>query len=157
MKNFKTTLAAVLACLAVSTSLNPPVFAADPGTAQWASDNCADWTLYKKEASQAINAKTGGHGKAKPYTDIRTMADCNLEASETGLMDTATTIINVIVSIVGVIAVAVIVIGGILFVTSAGDTTKTKRAQHAIIYGVVGLVVALLAFAIVNFVLKSVF
>lgn len=73
------------------------------------------------------------------------------------LMDVLTIIINVIVGIVGFVAVAMIVMGGISFATSQGDTAKVAKARNTILYGVVGLVVALLAFAIVNFVLKSVF
>jgi len=88
-----------------------------------------------------------------------TYADCNLPANlpTKDVPTVAQTIINVMVSVVGVIAVAVIVIGGILYVTSTGDAAKAKRAQNTILYGVVGLVVAVLAYAIVNFVLKSVF
>lgn len=73
------------------------------------------------------------------------------------LMGTLTTIINVIVGVVGFVAVAMIVLGGISYATSQGDAAKTKKAQNTILYGVVGLVVALLAFAIVNFVLTNVF
>ena len=73
------------------------------------------------------------------------------------LLDTLNIIINVVVGVVGFVAVAMIVMGGISFATSQGDTSKVAKARNTILYGVVGLVVALLAFAIVNFVLKSVF
>lgn len=95
--------------------------------------------------------------KPKDAADIKTIADCNLAATEYDLMDRATTIINVIVGVVGVIAVAVIVIGGIFYTTSAGDAAKAKKGQNAILYGIVGLIIAILAYAIVNFVLKNVF
>lgn len=108
--------------------------------------DCPNGSLYKTNKGKA---------KANPAT----LADCNLPADSTehDLVDTSTTIINVIVGVIGIIAVFVIVLGGIFFVTSTGDAAKIKRAQHAILYGVVGLVIAILAFAIVNFVLKSVF
>lgn len=73
------------------------------------------------------------------------------------LMNTLTVIINVVVGVVGFIAVVMIVLGGISFATSQGDTSKVAKARNTILYGVVGLVVALLAYAIVNFVLKAVF
>ncbi len=73
------------------------------------------------------------------------------------LMNTLQIIINVVVGVVGFVAVAMIVIGGISFATSQGDTSKVAKARNTILYGVVGLVVALLAYAIVNFVLKAVF
>ena len=53
--------------------------------------------------------------------------------------------INVVLSFVGLAAVIVIIIGGISYTKSMGDPGKAKRARDTIIYGVVGLVVALLA------------
>lgn len=78
-------------------------------------------------------------------------------ADNKDLMGTLTVIINVVVGVVGFVAVAMIVMGGISFATSQGDTAKTTKARNTILYGVVGLIVALLAFAIVNFVLSNVF
>ncbi len=73
------------------------------------------------------------------------------------LMGTLTTIINVVVGVIGFVAVAMIVMGGIGFATSQGDAGKTTKARNTILYGVVGLVVAMLAFAVVNFVLGAIF
>ena len=87
-------------------------------------------------------------------------AECNLpepEKDDKTLMETVSQILNVVIGVVGVVAVAVIIIGGIYFVISQGDASKVTRARNTILYGVVGLIVALLAFAIVNFVLSSVF
>lgn len=77
--------------------------------------------------------------------------------SNTNMMKTLNTVLNVIVGLVGFVAVAVMILGGISFATSQGDTAKTARAKNMIIFGLVGLIVALLAFAIVNFVLTNVF
>lgn len=97
--------------------------------------------------------------KSKYKTPPTTAAGCNVLPDETNgdLMTRLNTIINVVVGLVGFVAVAVIVIGGITFATSQGDTAKTARGKNTILFGVVGLIIALLAFAIVNFVLKSVF
>ncbi len=142
--------------------------AASPAMAFSASD-CKKGSMYYDyhysgvDASgnkvQTTDAEKATRTKPKDAADIHTLADCNLPAdpTESDLMDRATTIINVIVGVVGVIAVAVIVIGGIFYTTSAGDPAKAKKGQNAIIYGIVGLVIAILAFAIVNFVLKNVF
>jgi hypothetical protein len=48
-----------------------------------------------------------------------------------------------------------IVIGGIKYTTSNGDSSAITSAKNTILYSVVGLVVAILAFAIVNFVLGA--
>lgn len=78
-------------------------------------------------------------------------------STQESLMGNLTMIINVVVGVVGFVAVAMIVMGGISFATSQGDTSKVAKARNTVLYGVVGLVVALLAFAIVNFVLTNVF
>ena len=73
------------------------------------------------------------------------------------LMKILQTVINVIVGVIGFVAVVMIIMGGISFATSQGDSSKVAKARNTILYGVVGLVVAMLAFAIVNFVLTNVF
>ena len=64
---------------------------------------------------------------------------------------------NWILAIVGVIAVFMIIFGGIQYTISSGDSGKVKKAKDTILYGLVGLVIALLAAAIVNFVLNNLF
>ena len=54
-----------------------------------------------------------------------------------------------------ILAVIVIIIGGINYTMSQGDPGKTKKAKDTILYGVIGLIVALAAFAIVHFVLDN--
>lgn len=94
---------------------------------------------------------------ADSISDCKEWSSAGGVADNKNLMPTLTTIINVVVGLVGFISVAMIVMGGISFATSQGDTAKTTKARNTILYGVVGLVVALLAFAIVNFVLSNVF
>ena len=51
--------------------------------------------------------------------------------------------------------VVMIIFSGIRYVTSAGDAAKTKAAQNSLIYAVVGLIVAIFAWAIVNMVIDK--
>ena len=88
------------------------------------------------------------------------LADCTAlknDSNKNDLMAQANTIINVVIGVVGFVAVAFIIFGGIQYTTSAGDPGKVKKAKDTILYGIIGLVVAMLAYAIVNFVLSSVF
>lgn len=62
-------------------------------------------------------------------------------------------VINILLFIIGVVSVIMIIIGGINYTLSQGDSGKVKSAKDTILYAVIGLVVALLAYAIVNFVL----
>lgn len=64
------------------------------------------------------------------------------------------TIVNVLLFLVGTLSVIMIIVSGIWYVTSNGDATKVTRAKNTLTYAIVGLLVALLAFAIVNWVLK---
>lgn len=63
-----------------------------------------------------------------------------------------TTIINTMLFIVGLLAVIMIIYAGIRFVTAHGDEKQVESARQTIIYSVVGLIVAILAYALVNWV-----
>lgn len=56
----------------------------------------------------------------------------------------------------GIVAVIVIVIGGIRYTTSNGDANQIKSAKNTILYAVVGLVVIIMAAAITQFVIRNV-
>lgn len=62
-------------------------------------------------------------------------------------------IINAVIAALGIVAVVVIIIGGVGYMTSSGDAGKVKKAKDTILYGVIGLVICVLAFAIVNWVI----
>lgn len=55
----------------------------------------------------------------------------------------------------GAIAVIVIIFGGIRYITSTGDATRVKQAKDTILFGVIGLVIAILAYAIVKFIVAN--
>jgi hypothetical protein len=70
----------------------------------------------------------------------------------TGVFNTIT---NVLLFAVGAISVIMIIIGGLRYVISGGDSSNVTAAKNTILYAVVGLIVALLAYAIINFVLTN--
>ena len=72
------------------------------------------------------------------------------------LLPTITSIINGVIGVLGIVCVVVMIIGGINYMTSAGDAGKVKKAKDTILYGLIGLVVCVLAFAIVNFVITNI-
>jgi hypothetical protein len=65
------------------------------------------------------------------------------------------TLANILIFITGAIAVLVVIFGGLTYVTSTGDAARVKRAKDTILYGIVGVVIAILAYAIVAFVVSS--
>ncbi len=65
------------------------------------------------------------------------------------------TITNVLLFLIGAISVIMIIYGGIRYTISGGDSTAVQSAKNTILYAVVGLIVAILAFAVTNFVIGS--
>lgn len=65
-------------------------------------------------------------------------------------------IINVAITVVGIAAVSVIVFAGQRYITSAGDASKAKQAKDMIMYAVIGLIIAILSWAIISFVVNNV-
>ncbi len=65
------------------------------------------------------------------------------------------TITNVLLFIIGAISVIMLIIGGIRYTTSNGDSGAVTTAKNTILYAVIGIIVALLAYALVNFVITS--
>lgn len=64
-------------------------------------------------------------------------------------------IVKVVIGLAGIVAVIFIIIGGIYYMTSAGDASKVEKGKKTIIYAAIGLIICALAFAIVNWVIGS--
>jgi len=62
-------------------------------------------------------------------------------------------LVNTLLFIVGTLSVIMIIAGGIFYAISNGDAGRIAKAKNTIVYAVVGLIVSLVAFAIVNWVL----
>lgn len=75
---------------------------------------------------------------------------------EADLQGNVKNILNTVYFWVAIIAVIVIIIGGVKYMTSQGDASKIKSAKDTILYAIIGLIVTLLAFAITNFILRAV-
>lgn len=67
-----------------------------------------------------------------------------------------TTVTNVLLFVVGALAVIMIIVGGIRYATSGGNAASVTTAKNTILYAIVGLIIAFLAFAAVNFVLGAI-
>lgn len=77
--------------------------------------------------------------------------------STKGPEDLVKNIINLLLMAIGIVSVIMLIIGGFKYTTSNGDANQVTSAKNTIMYSIIGLVVAIFAFAIVNFVvLKAV-
>ncbi len=72
-----------------------------------------------------------------------------------GFTEIVQTVINMLLFIIGLVAVVVIIYSGIKFVLSSGDSNAIKGARDTMLYAVIGLVVAIMAYAVVGWVVKS--
>lgn len=103
-------------------------------------------------AAVATPAYVGASAKSEINKGI------NSTGTQTGgkkLDTTIKTIVNVMLFIIGALSVIMIIVGGIRYVTSTGDSSRVKAAKDTVMYAVVGLLVALFAYAIVNFVVDK--
>ena len=95
----------------------------------------------------------GGNPNMVPASPGSTI--CVPTSQATGLTDAEpvsviASVLSVILSIVGAVSVLMIVIGGVYYVTSAGDSDRVSTARNIVLYAVVGLIIALLAWVVVN-------
>ena len=85
-----------------------------------------------------------------------TLAECYVQESKDTLMPTILNVIRAVLGVLALVTVAVIIIGGIQYATSMGEAGQVAKAKNIIIYAVIGLIISLLAFVIVNFVLTNI-
>lgn len=65
------------------------------------------------------------------------------------------TITNVLLFIIGAVSVIMLIIGGIRYTISQGDQSQVTSAKNTILYSIIGLIVAIIAYALVNFVVTT--
>lgn len=65
------------------------------------------------------------------------------------------TVTNTLLFIIGAVSVIMLIWGGIRYTTSAGNSSNVTAAKNTIMYAIIGLIIAFLAYAIVNWVLVS--
>ncbi|MCL2085348.1 pilin [Candidatus Saccharibacteria bacterium] len=78
------------------------------------------------------------------------------DESGPGLVEILGNITNVIFFIVGFLAVAILIYGGVQYIISEGNASKVERAKSTIQWSIVGLIVCIASWAIVNFVVLNV-
>ncbi len=89
-------------------------------------------------------------------TDAAAAADCTDGGGTGGLDSILRKIIQIFSVIVGFVAVVMIIVGGIKYITSGGDSGNVSGAKNTIIYAIIGLIIVALAQVLVHYVLKNV-
>ncbi len=107
-------------------------------------------TSYAAEKVNIDTAKTvTGDGACKQQNN---KSDCNDGGALGNIFATVT---NIVLFLVGAVAVIMFIIGGFRYVTSNGDAAAIKGAKDTILYAIIGIVVAFLAYAAVSFIVTS--
>ena len=88
---------------------------------------------------------------------VTALSECNVEKTEgnKSLMSNVAMLINVFASVMGFLAVGMIIYGGFMLLTAQGDPAKIKRGKDVVTYSIIGVILVMLAYAIVNFAMNS--
>ncbi len=134
-KTIKTAIAGLLAvpALALGLALFTPVTSTVSAAASTAS--CSD----ANSAAAGVDCASGNGSQAQLF----------------GTGGIFTTIINTLLYVIGALSVVMLIVGGIRYTVSNGTAAQVTAAKNTIMYALVGLVIAFLAYAIVNWVLSS--
>lgn len=96
------------------------------------------------------NNPSAGTGSSAICTD-----DGNTNANDDPVIDKLQNITKIIAFVAGAAAVLIMMVGGINYITSAGDSGKISSARDTIIYALVGLAIVVLSATIIEFVLNQ--
>ena len=102
-------------------------------------------TLVADSASAQLNLESGINSAKGTGTPDNVTEDDGLIKK----------VVNLLLWAIGIVSVIMIIIGGIRYATSNGDSNQVTAAKNTIMYAVIGLVIAIFAYAIVNFVLTQ--
>ena len=104
-----------------------------------ASANCTDATTASDPLTAGASCSQGGSQKDNLF-------------GQGGIF---TIIANTLIFLVGAISVIFLIIGGLRYVVSNGDSKNVTAAKDTILYAIIGVVVAVVSFALIQFVIKA--
>ncbi len=81
---------------------------------------------------------------------------CNNNTATDSINKVVHTVVNLLSAIVGIIAVIMIIVGGLRYVTSGGNDTSVTSAKNTILYAIIGLIIVAMAQILVHFTLQKV-
>ena len=93
-------------------------------------------------------------GKAMATSLIQENVDAvQVEGLPTDLLVVANQISSVALGIIAIVSIIMLIYGGVRYIISGGDSKKVTDAKNTVLYAIIGLIVCLLSYAIINFVL----
>ena len=107
----------------------------------------ADYNTPGCAVKRGVNS-TGANDKANDTCGPSGKEECTLAYR-------VQQVVNVLLFLIGAVSVIMIILGGIRYVLSNGEASQIAAAKNTILYAVIGLIVSLLAYAIVGFVVEQ--
>lgn len=107
-------------------------------------------------ATDCVTNPTGSGCPCASSSGSAACSEMNPDSGKSNTMNTVKNLINTTLMIIGALSVAMIIFSGIRYVTAHGDKAQIQSAKNTLVYSVVGLVVALLSYAIIGFVLNTI-
>lgn len=101
------------------------------------------------------NAQSASDLVCEGLGEVSGQNGCEDPAGSPSLDTTVESVINILSVIVGAISVVMVIIGGLKFVASRGDSSGINSGRNTIIYAIVGLIIVVLAQVIVRFVVNT--
>lgn len=111
--------------------------------------------LLMLAAPVLVAADVSASARTEICAGINGGGGCN-QSGDNNLNQLIRRVVNILLFIIGAVAVIMIVVGGLRYVLSGGDQSATTSAKNTILYAVIGLIVAFAAYAIVNFVVMNI-
>ncbi len=79
----------------------------------------------------------------------------NITGGGGDLRETIKGVLTFVLGFLGLLAVIMVIYGGFIYLTAAGDTEKAGKGKTVIMYSVIGLVIIFISFALVNTVMSG--
>lgn len=117
-------------------------------------------SLFAQSSDSGASTTTGASPEVKDKVCEKLKeldsTSCAADSDSAGILNgVIQPILQTLILVIGAVSVVVIVIGGLMYVLSAGDANNVKRAKDTIMYAAIGLIVALIAQTIVSFVIGA--
>ncbi len=101
-------------------------------------------TEIQSEVNSGVNDATGGQTTCGSGSTIGG-----------GIKSAASTVVNILSVVVGIVAVIMIIYGGFRYISSGGESGSVQSAKNTLLFAVVGLVIVALAQVLVHWVLNT--
>lgn len=103
-------------------------------------------------APAVANAQTAAQIACETAGGQYTSGNCTNKSGQRDVSSAIKTAVTILSFVSGTAAIIMVIIGGIKYTTSGGDSNGVASAKNTLLYAVIGLVIALLAQALVRFV-----